>query len=261
MHIEIAESLDTDSFINALRRFMNLRGNPKVIYSDNSTNFRAGEREIRESLQEWNQTGINKFLMQKGINWYFNPPTASHMGGIWERVIRSIRKILKALLGEQPVTEEMLRTFLTEVQGILNRRPLTPISDDPKDLEPLTPNHLLLMRNNPNLPPGIFNKEEVYCKRRWRQVQYLAEIFWKRWLKEYIPLLQERQKWLEPKRNLTVDDLVLVVDESTHRSKWPLGRVVEIHHGRDGLVRSVKVFQGSSTLTRPIAKLCFLEHI
>ena len=133
------------------------------------------------------------FPCLKNISWKFNPSYASHMGGEWERVIRSICKILTVLLGQQLVNEEMLRTLMAEVQGILNSRPLTPVSNNPKDLELLTPNHLLLLRANPNLPPGVFAKEDTYCKRRWRQVQYMSEIFWKRWFKEYLPTLQLRQ--------------------------------------------------------------------
>ena len=91
VHIEIVHSLDTDAFINALRRLINFRGKPKTIYSDNGTNLRAGEREIREFLATWNQSSIHEFLRQKNITWKFNPPTASHMGGVWERMIRSVR--------------------------------------------------------------------------------------------------------------------------------------------------------------------------
>ena len=159
VHIEVVHSLDTDSFINAVRRFINLRGSPSTIYSDNGSNFTAGERELRESLEDWNQQSIEKFLRQKNIRWKFNPPGASHMGGAWERTIRSVHKILRALLGQQLVSDEILRTLMSEVEGILNSRPLTPVTSDPKDLDPLTPNHLLLLRANPNLPPGVFNKE------------------------------------------------------------------------------------------------------
>ena len=88
------------------------------------------------------------------------------MGGAWERIIRSIRKILKALLGQQLVTDEMLQTLMAEVAGILNSRPLTPVSSDPKDLEPLTLNHLLSLRSNPRLLVGSFGKEDSYSKRR-----------------------------------------------------------------------------------------------
>ncbi|KAL9952883.1 hypothetical protein ACROYT_G040208 [Oculina patagonica] len=146
-----------------------------TVYSDNGSNFRAGEQEMRIAIEDWNQRAITEFLRQRNVTWKFNPPSASHMGSVWVRVIRSIRKILTALLGQQLVDEEMLRTVMAEVQGILNSRPLTPVSNDPKDLEPLTPNHLLLLRANPNLPPGVFGKEDNYCKRRWRQVQCISD--------------------------------------------------------------------------------------
>ena len=259
VHIEVVHSLDTDGFINALRRFVSLRGCPTTIHSDNGTNFRAGEKELRESLSKWNQTTIQVFLRQKNIIWKFNPPGASHMGGAWERIIRSIRKILRALLGQQLVSDEMLQTLMAEVTGILNSRPLTPVSSDPKDLEPLTPNHLLLLRANPNLPVGSFGKEDGYSKRRWRQVQYMSDIFWKRWLKEYLPTLQERAKWMKPRRSLKIGDLVLIADENVHRGKWPLGRVVDVFRGKDGYVRSAKVRTSLTVLTRPVTKLCFLE--
>lgn len=181
------------------------------------------------------------------------------MGGVWERIIRSIRKILRALLGQQVISDEMLQTLMSEIQGILNSRPLTPVSSDPKDLDPLTPNHLLLFKASPNLPPGSFCKEDVYSKRRWKQVQYLTDVFWKRWLKEYLPTLLVREKWINPRRCLTSGDLVLICDENVPRGNWPLGKVIEAHHGKDGYVRSAKVRTSSTILTRPVTKLCFLE--
>ena len=181
------------------------------------------------------------------------------MGGVWERIIRSIRKILRALLRQQVISDEMLQTLMSEIQGILNSRPLTPVSSDPKDLDPLTPNHLLLFKANPNLPPGSFCKD-VYSKRRWKQVQYLADIFWKRWLKEYLPTLLMREKWINPRRCLTSGDLVLIWYENVPRGNWPLGRIIEAHHGKDGYVRSGKVRTNSTILTRSVTKLCFLEE-
>ena len=101
------------------------------------------------------------------------------MGRVWERVIRSVRKILRVLLREQLVSGKALRTLMAEVEGILNGRPLTPNSDSSIDAEPLTPNHLLLLCLNLNLPPGTFEKNNLYCQRRWKQVQYLADVFWR----------------------------------------------------------------------------------
>ena len=181
------------------------------------------------------------------------------MGGVWERIIRSIRKILRSLLREQLISGETLRTLMAEIEGILNSRPLTPNSDNPTDLEPLTPNHLLLQRSNLNLPPGVFVKKDLYCRNRWRHVQYLTNVFWKRWLAEYLPSLQERQKWIKPRRNFAVGDLVLIADERVHRGQWPLGRIVEVHPGKDGFIRSAKVATTSTILSRPITKLCLLE--
>lgn len=259
-HIEVAESLNTDSFINALRRFISRRSRAKIIRSDNGTNLSSGEKEIRNAIEAWNNQKIEKFLQQRNIQWIFNPPGASHMGGVWERVIRSVRKVLRCLVKEQLLSGEALRTLMAEVESILNGRPLTPSSDDPTDLEALTPNHLLLLRPNCNIPPGIFSKDDLYCSRRWKQIQYLTNVFWKRWLSEYLPTLQERQKWVRPSRNFTTGDLVLVVDEKVHRGQWPLGRIVKVHTGRDGLVRSAEIATKSTTLTRPITKLCFLEQ-
>ena len=260
VHIEVLHSMDTESFINALRRFIARRGRPEEIRSDNGGNFVKGERELREALQAWNQTQIHEFLLQNDVKWIFNPPAASHHGGVWERCIRTARKVMKALLKEQVLDDEGLNTLMCEVESIVNGRPITKVSDDPKDLNALTPNHLLLLRAGTAMPPGVFSKEDNYTCRRWRQVQYLSNIFWSRWTKEYLPSLQQRQKWNKPQRNLAENDIVLLLDENTPRSTWPLGRVLEVYrNSKDGLVRSAKVRTKMSVLVRPIDKIVLLE--
>lgn len=104
--------------------------------------------------------------------------------------------------------------MMCEVEAIINSNPITKISSDPNDLQPLTPNHLLLLKAKTWLPPGLLDMDDIYSRRRWHQVQYLADLFWRRWTKEYLSHLQERQKWSHPKRNLCVDDVVLVVDST-----------------------------------------------
>ena len=149
---------------------------------------------------------------------------------------------------------------MCEVESIVNGRPLTNVSNDPKDLSALTPNHMLLLREGTTLPPGVFSREDNYTRKRWRQVQYLSNIFWSRWTKEYLPLLQQRQRWVKPQKNLAVDDVVLVLDPKLPRGMWPLGRVLEVYSNRkDGLVPSVKVKTNQSELVRPITKLVLLE--
>ena len=107
-------------------------------------------------------------------------------------------------------------------------------------------------------PTGIFSKHDMY-QRHWRHVQYLADLFWKRWTRQYLPELQSRQKWLKIQPNFEVGDIVLLVDAQSHRNFWPLGRVTKVFTGRDGLVRSVEIRTSSGTLVRPISKLCRLE--
>ncbi|KAJ8333724.1 hypothetical protein SKAU_G00410430 [Synaphobranchus kaupii] len=164
VHIEVAHTLDTDSCLNAIRRFVCRRGQVSIMRSDNGTNFVAAERELREAIQQWNQSKIQDALMQRGIQWVFNPPAGSYFGGIWERQIRSVRKIMKSVLKEQSVSDECLQTLLCEVESILNDRPLTTSTDDLSDLEALTPNHLLLMKKQPVMPLGLFRKEDSYAR-------------------------------------------------------------------------------------------------
>lgn len=260
VHIEITHSLDTDSFVCAFQRFVSRRGQPEKVFSDNGTNLRAGERELRDSIQQWNRSRLSRYFLQKEIVWNFNPPYASHMGGVWERLVRSIKNALKSVVREQLLNDEGLSTLMTEVEKILNDRPITQVSNDSQDPEPLSPNKLLIMRSNSCVPPGLFDKDDIYCRRWWRQVQYLADVFWRRWTREYIPTLQVRQKWPNIRRNLAVNDLVLVCDDSVARGHWPLGRVLEVSEGRDGLVRSCRVKVNGTEKVRPLSRLCLLEQ-
>lgn len=260
VHIEVADSLDADSCINAIRRFICRRGQVTIMRSDNGTNFVAAERELREAIQQLDNDKIDRFLQPKGIKWIFNSPAASHQGGVWERQIRSVRRILNSLLKEQAMNDDCLHTVMCEVESIINGRPLTSVSDDVNDIEPLTPNHLLLLKSQPLMPPGVFCKDDIYTRRRWKQVQYLADLFWTRWTREYLPLLQERQKWLKPRRNFMTGDVVLLVDSSSPRNSWVMGMIVETLPDSSGTVRRVKLKTRTSTLERPVNKLCLLKE-
>ena len=192
----------------------------------------------------------------------FNAPSASHTGGVWERQIRTVRNILNAVLQLSPgrLDDSSLRTLFYEAMSIVNSRPLT-VSElnDPKAIEPLTPNHILTAKTaTPLPPPGEFVKEDLYLRKRWRRVQYLLEQFWSRWKKEYLAQISLRQKWHSPRRNIRVNDIVLVQDIDLPRCRWPLGRVVETRTDDDGLVRRVKVKLSSGVLERTIQKLVLL---
>ena len=180
-------------------------------------------------------------MAQEGIEWHFNPPAAPHFGGIWERLVRSSKRAMKAVLQNQTLTDEVLLTVMAEVESLLNSRPLTHISTHLADQEALTPNHFLLGRPNPNLPPDVFVDKDTSSRKRWRQAQVITDHIWKRWLREYVPSLNERRKWTKESRNLEKDDLVLVVDPQSPRGCWPLGRVVRPIFGNGGAVRAAEV--------------------
>ncbi|CAM1325392.1 Uncharacterised protein r2_g3425 [Pycnogonum litorale] len=154
------------------------------------------------------------------------------------------------------LTDEILETVFCEIESTLNGRPLTKLSSDPNEHDPLTPNHLLLLQEGPKIPPGEFEIINQY-QRRWKYVQYIADQFWHKWLHEYLSELQRRNKWQYVKDNLKVD-LVLLV-ENTPRNLWPLALVKEVFVSRDGLTRSVKLRTRSTELVRPITKIVLLE--
>ena len=261
VHIELVNDLSTRLAVLSMPFCASLveEAPPGIIYSDNGTNFRGAELDVVNALKVCDQEKIQLKLTRRGIEWKFNPPAASHQGGVWERLIRSIRRILHSMVGERLVDEETLRTFLTEVEKILNDRPITPVSDDPKDLEALTPNHILLLRRNPSSSPDLFDELDRF-KARWKHVHLLANEFWQRWTREYLPTLQERQKWLQPKPNFKVGDLVLLADKNLSRGQWPKGLVEQTFPDSEGMVRQVVVRTANGAYRREIRKLCLLEE-
>ena len=172
-------------------------------------------------------------------------------------MIRSVRKVLRQLLGEQLVDDETLLTLMCEAEKIMNDRPLTRHDDDPTGFGVLTPNDLLRKRN-PALAPYDFSKVDSLgsC---WKQAHYLADIFWQRWLKEYLPQLQLRQKWLQEQPNVEVGDLVLLANEKKRRGQWPKAIVEQTFPDEKGYVRDVIVRTANSCYRRDVRKLCLLE--
>lgn len=218
---------------------------------------------------------MTSYLAEKHCDFVMNVPDASHMGGIWEWQIRTVRSVLSWVLSKSVgrLDDASLRTFFYEAMAVVNNRPLTTDSiNDPKSLEPLTPNHLLTMKSSvPPPPPGKFVAEDMYARKRWRRVQYLTEQFWSRWRKEYLANITLRQRWHSARRNVKIGDIVIVKEEEIPRNEWRLGRVLDVCKDGDGLVRKATVQLGnknlgkdgkrltsSSILERPIHKLVVL---
>ena len=201
IHIETSNTLETDSYINALRRFLAERGPVRQIRSDRGTNFVGAKRELANALSEMDHEKVKSHLLRENCNWIdmkMNFPAASHMGGSWERQIRTVRNVLSVLLQESgtQLDDESFRTLMNEVQNIVNSRPLSVNNMmSPEAPEPLTPNHLLTMKVKVLMPPpGVFLRDDLYSRKRWRRVQHLANEFWNRWRREFLHTLQMRRK-------------------------------------------------------------------
>ncbi|XP_055489406.1 uncharacterized protein LOC129696012 [Leucoraja erinacea] len=242
VHIELIESMDISSFINALRHFFAVHGPVKVIRSDCGMNFKGACKELQIILQDENN--ISKYLNEEGCTWLFNPPHSSHMGGVWEKMIGVSRRILDSMLSQTSsshLTHKVLLTLMAEVTAIINARPLAPISADAESPFLLTPSTILTQKVcTTSPPPGSFENADLYCQ-QWKRVQHLANAFWERWRREYLSTLQSRSKWQDSQPNVKEGDLVLLRDSQVKRNQWPMALVTMAHPDDDGKVRKLEL--------------------
>ena len=255
----MAFSLSTADFLKSFSRMVATRGKPEEVISDNGTNFVGAERELRELIQSLDQTRIADDAANKGIKWSWNPPLGSHFGVVFESLIKVAKKTLKVIVGNAGLNDDELQTAIKEVEALMNSRPLSYEGTDPRDEPVLTPSHFLLGQLRGQLTPQVTDELAFNPRNRWRLIQNLVKIFWKRWREEFLATLNTRKKWREKKDNLKVGDVVLVVDQNAPRGQWPLGRVEEIFPGQDGRVRVVQVSTRGHKFTRPITRLCPLN--
>jgi len=258
-HLEMATSLETDGFMNAFTRFVARRGWPKLMLSDNGTNYVGAQREIKELVENIDQEKVQRMTSNRGVTWLFNPPAGPHFGGVFEIMIKAAKRAIYAELSGADVNDEELETVIIGAESLLNSRPLTTVSGDHNDEMVLTPNHFLIGQMGGELAPESVDDTPGKMKQRWRRVQELIRKVWHRWMKEYLPLIGSRHKWFLPAKNLSVGDVVLEIDPKTPRRTWKLGRVVQVYAGQDGLVRVVDVRLGGRVMRRPIHKLSPLE--
>lgn len=211
------------------------------------------------------EPSVRKYLSGEGCSWVFNPPHASHMGGAWERMIGVSRRILDSMLQQispSRLTHDVLSTLMAEVTGIVNSRPLVPISTDPDSPFLLTPAMLLTQKGHTLLPPPGDFKETNLHRQQWRRVQHLANTFWNRWRREYLSTLQSRSKWQEEQRNLREGDVVLLKDAQSKRNEWPMALVTKTFPSSDKRVRTVELRVARNgtikTFLRPISETVLL---
>ena len=268
IHLELVTDLSIGSFLRAFRRFAARRSLPSQMISDNATTFNAAAEELKRLFES---TVVQAYLANHRVQWTFIPKRAAWYGGFYERLIGVTKTAVKKVLGRSMLTFDELQTVVTEIEAVINDRPLTFLSSQVDDLEPITPSHFLHGRVLTTLPSEHYDLEELddpsfyppsTMQRRIILMAKLQREFWQRWSHEYLAALRERDKLTGigcTVNQIRVGDVVLIHDDTLPRLKWRKGRVEKLTFGNDGLVRSVSLRTSSGYTNRPIRKLYHLE--
>ncbi|UYV63025.1 hypothetical protein LAZ67_2002879 [Cordylochernes scorpioides] len=253
VHLEIVRTLEANTFLLALKRFICRRGRPGKIYSDNGTNF-SKTNELLKRL-DWGE--IERESSVKRIQWIFIPPSAPWWGGFWERLVRVVKSLLVRMLGFSKLNYVQLETALCEVESIINNRALSYISEDDQDLIPLTP-QMFLQTNANNEFPELEKIRVNSFTRKYKILSKLNEELKQRFRKEYLGVLIQRA---ENKRELCIKegDLVLIGQDNTKRILWPVGKIIKLYLGKDGVNRVARVKTSTGEWLRPVQRLFPLE--
>lgn len=254
IHLELAGDATAQTFIAALRRMIVRRGPIKCIHSDNGTNFVGAHNFLKEiqKTSNWAQNTLH-------LKWTFQPPLSPHHGGLHEAAVKSAKHHIKRVVGTSNLTIEEWFTLIAQVEACINSRPLQPLSDDPIDMTALTPGHFLIgeplitlteSRRLTEINPNYLS--------RWEKTQQFHQKIWDRWQKEYLTTLIQRNKWATTMPNLNIGDLVVVQEDNSPPSNWPLARITQLHPGKDGLVRVVTIRTNRGEYTRSITILAKL---
>ncbi|XP_065070793.1 uncharacterized protein LOC135695590 [Rhopilema esculentum] len=266
VHLELVEALDVDSFIRSFRRFTARRGLPTRIISDNAKTFKTMSKEIKQLIRS---PKLSSYLETRGVKWDFILDRSPWQGGMWERLVRSVKRCLKKVIGRASLCFQELSTLLTEVEAVVNARPITYLHDDSEGISyPLTPSQLINGRNllqGPN--ERYFEIVNTYAalSKRAKYQRKLLEQFSERWRKDYLLNLMEayKPKQVHDKPSIAVGDIVILKNDFCKRAFWKLCRVVEFFVGADGNIRGAKVqvasTNGKKILNRPLQHLIPLE--
>ncbi|XP_060522793.1 uncharacterized protein LOC132699841 [Cylas formicarius] len=247
LHLELVSDLSTSAFLASLRRFISRRGRCSKLHSDNGTNYVGAARYLADCMAN--------AAAEELIEWQFFPPSAPHFGGLHEAGIKSVKTHITKIIGEQLLTYEEFYTVLTQVEAVLNSRPLCAMSSDPNDLSSLTPGHFLSLALSA-IPDHDLTCVPMNRLDRWQLLTKMHQSFWKRWHMEYLHSLQQRAKWDKDTTLITPGTLVVLKEDNLPPLQWRLGRIDSIHPGADGVPRVVTVRTQTGLIKRPVIKVC-----
>lgn len=256
VHLELVSNMSSEMFLAAFRRMVSRRGRCREIFSDNGRNFVGANSWLQHVSGTLRQSSADGYMFNNQIKWNFNVPARPHQGGLWEAAIKAIKRCIANVVGERWLTVEEWNTLLTQVEACLNSRPLTPLTDDPNDLQPLTPATFITGRQLLALPDeDVIVERPASVRNRMKLIQQFQKHIWKRWQREYVNTLINRSRWCEPQANLGINDLVVIKTDNLAPTQWSLGRVTKTYPDKEGLVRFVDVRHQYGTFKRPIQKL------
>ena len=252
------KDMSTPTLINALVKLKNTFPGVETIYSDNGTNFRGADRELKDAVKRWNNEQTEEDLRKKEITWKWSPPQCPHYGGVWERIVQSVKKTLKAIIGDEVVDLDVFETALTSVSAILNSRPLTKANDDTEDFQTLSPSDFLypyLINSSQEIlvPPTPLSGEGA--RSSWKKARTIVEEWRTRWIHEYLLTLRNREKWKTSQTDIPDGTIVIIEDKEVPRLSWKKGRVVRRISGQTYEIRDPK----GSLMTRHFNQLVPLE--
>ncbi|XP_028167249.1 uncharacterized protein LOC114357705 isoform X2 [Ostrinia furnacalis] len=262
VHLELVSDMTTQTFLAALKRFIGRRGIPAIINCDNAQTFKGADNVLHDLYKLVNskkhQSQVSVAAVEKGITFRYIPSYSPNHGGLWEAAVKSFKFHFKRVVGENKFTYEELTTILSEIEGILNSRPLTPLSSDPADLTALTPGHFLTGRPLICIPEPDLTDIPLNRLRFWRRCTQVKQHFWKAWYSQYLSQLNVRNKWSKQLPDVEEGSLVLLKGDNVPPLQWPMARVTRVFRGSDGRVRVAELKTATGLTRRSINKMCIL---
>ncbi len=236
VHIELVETYSTDSFLQALRRFTCIRGQPQRFQSDAGLQLEAAGQQIAS----WDYSEVVEWCNSKNIEWQVMPTGAQHFNGQAERLIGMLKRSLTQVMAGKRCSYGELTTVLAEAAQMVNTRPLGALTDEPEAGNPLTPLHLLLGRATIEVP-RVQHEEKAGLVKRMKFVEEIKKEFWKKWLVNVFSERTLQRRWRKEERDMRTGDVVLMKDETAASERYRMGRITKVKQGEDGHVRSAEV--------------------
>lgn len=267
IHLEILVGMDTMDIICAIKRFTARRGTPALILSDNAPQFHLVNgclQELWKTFFEDNRS--NTYFAENNITWKFTPQNAPWMGGAYERLVQVTKNAFRRTYGEQSLTEREFNTSITEIEGVINSRPITYV-DKELSTPLLSPNHFLRVAT-PAIPIDISERDQHHLSKKervleyWKAAEESLNVYWRIWSEQYLLALREVKSKQADKNQLQpkVGEVVLMIDPTQKRGYWRKAVVERLIQSADGRHRSAQIrLATGNRMIRPLVKLASLE--